>query len=231
MRQAGIVFLIVAAAALLLWPVNSQAAQEPTIAVERETAEPTGIVIQSPTPEPAVDVPTETATAILVESPTPELPTETATATETATPEPPAPLAPEATVTVTPPILNTVDQHLAQLWPIAKNKQDNYYATHGHYFQGLLTHSSLPADGLPAALDNALAHPTDQQDSWATFLEAQLPATMVYALRVDVYSGPAGEGWVATLYLLINGQVWSRAGAVGPEAAQRVYDWRIVDIP
>lgn len=220
MKQAGVILLIVAAAAaLLFWPAN---AQEP-VPVERitETATAAGIVIQSPTPEPSIEVATETATA----SPTPELPTETATPEPAAT-EPPAPLAPEVTVIATPLVLNTVDAHLAQLWPIAKNKQDNYFESHGHYFQGLITHTNIP-NGLPAALDNALAHPTDQQDSWSTFLGAQLPATMIYAIKVDVYDGPAGEGWVATLYILIQGQVWSRAGAVGPEAAQRAYDWRV----
>jgi hypothetical protein len=119
---------------------------------------------------------------------------------------------------------NKVDNWLAPRWQTVQDRQTDYFNQHGHYWQGLKTHTfdlaytdavdaEAPADALGVA-------PTDQEESWLdVFPEFQggaIPAVLI----IDVYDGPSGQGYTATLIVLWNGNTYMRAAQVGPE------EWR-----
>ena len=47
-------------------------------------------------------------------------------------------------------------------------------------------------------------------------------------LRIDVYDGPLGQGWAATLQVLYSGTVYERTANVGPET-WRTSTWHVAD--
>ena len=93
----------------------------------------------------------------------------------------------------------------------------------GRYFQGILTHPILPADGVPLPPDPTVK-PTDQPTSWAD-ANVSLPATMEAACQIDVYDGALGQGWVLTALVRVATRVYAKAINHGPEE-WRSHDWR-----
>lgn len=120
-------------------------------------------------------------------------------------------------------IRTAVDNKLAALWPVVQAKQATYAANHnGRFWQGLVTRSIPPADGATALPDVGQKCPTDQPDPWPS---AILTTPMEMSLVIDVYSGPLGDGYVATVQVTVLGQTYERAAQVGPET-WRQYAWR-----
>lgn len=120
-------------------------------------------------------------------------------------------------------IRQAVDDRLAALWTAIQNKEAAYYAANGKYWQGLRTMSAIPADGATALPDIGTATPTDQPDPWPAALRQ---VAMEMALQIDVYDGPSGVGYVATVSVRINSRVWERAAQVGPET-WRQHGWQL----
>lgn len=121
-------------------------------------------------------------------------------------------------------IRHAVDAKLAALWTTIQTRQDAYAAAHdGRYWQGLRTHTITPVDGVKALPDVGNATPTDQPVAWPA---AILTTPLEMALQIDVYDGPAGQGYVATVQVDVLGQTYERAAQVGPEA-WRAYGWRV----
>jgi hypothetical protein len=114
-----------------------------------------------------------------------------------------------------------VDSRLATLWAAIQAKEQAYFDAHGHYWQGLRTHSVVPADGETALPNVGTATPTDQADPWPAALRG---VAMEMAIQIDVYDGPAGVGYQATVFVMIAGNTWTRTAQVGPEA-WRVSGW------
>lgn len=120
-------------------------------------------------------------------------------------------------------IRQAVDDRLASLWTAIQNKEAQYAAAHGgRYWQGRVTHSVIPADGATATPDIGTASPTDQPDPWPLALRQ---VAMEMALRIDTYAGAQGNGYVATVFVVINGTVWRRAAQMGPET-WRAHGWQ-----
>ena len=119
-----------------------------------------------------------------------------------------------------------VDDKLAQLWPIIVNKQDTYFSNHGRYWQGILTPSNVIADGIDTDIEPNL-RPTDQQESWLDMFEAQLPTKLPMQFQIDTYSSPLGHGFVATVYVKFNNNIYTRSKGIGPE--DRDQAWHIVE--
>lgn len=113
-------------------------------------------------------------------------------------------------------IRNTVDAKLATLWSAIQTKQDTYAANHnGRFWQGLRTASTHPADGVASLPDIGLRCPTDQLgDPWPAAIRNN-PLEM--AIQIDVYDGPLGTGYQATVWVSIVGRTWTRTAQVGPE--------------
>lgn len=124
-----------------------------------------------------------------------------------------------------------VDAWLADKWPTVVARQQNYFANRGQYWQGLKTHTIDPAhtngsdgDSVPDRLN---AQPTDAFSNWSNVFPEWDGVPIPCALKVDVYDGPQGKGWVATIFIRFNGVLYSRSQNVGPES-YRTEPWHIV---
>ncbi|MCC7360509.1 MAG: hypothetical protein IT317_13590 [Anaerolineales bacterium] len=106
--------------------------------------------------------------------------------------------------------------------------QTEYFKTHGRFYQALDSHAVPPEDGKLVAPDLLLAGPTDQGEK-AAYLWQQLAldAALPYAVRVDVYQGPRGWGYVLTVSATLDKQEWARTINTGPET-WRESDWQAV---
>lgn len=113
------------------------------------------------------------------------------------------------------------------------SSQTSFRAANPHYFQGRLTHTSIPshtdaADG-DAPADKLAVHPGDQAESWLDvmpFLDGQ---AMPAALRIDIYKGQQGQGWVLIAFIKHNGVTYNRSIATGLEADMRNAGWGVYD--
>ena len=129
-------------------------------------------------------------------------------------------------------VRNRINDWLTPRWSWLADKQDAYLAANGRYFQGLWTHTAevgqtdaLTGDTIP---DNLTSHPTDQSHTWQDAVGNALDALPLPArLRLDVYDGPQGKGWSATLQVRYNGNTHERTKGVGPES--RDNDWHSVE--
>lgn len=182
------------------------------------------------TPE-ATATETPTLTVTVTEEPT-------ATQTPTETPSPTASSTPQATATSTPAtaptptkipipaVLNVIDQKVTAMWPFVIQKQTQYYANHGNFFQGLYTHSVTPSDGNQNQPDQLFLHPTDQVATWLTLNVEQLGPLeyLPFAIWMDSYQAPGGDGFVGCIEVIINGRLGRRCQNYGPET-WRTHDW------
>jgi streptogramin lyase len=125
-----------------------------------------------------------------------------------------------------------VDDWLALKWPTVKSRQQTYFDNHGRYWQGLITHSSVPvfttnSDG-DAIPDDLSFKPTDGLLSWEDIFPDWEGALLPCAIKIDVYDGPQGMGYVGVVFVRYNGTVYSRSQNVGPESS-RTKAWHIVE--
>ena len=119
-------------------------------------------------------------------------------------------------------VLSLIDQRFASEWSRIAAGQTTYFEARGRFFQGLVTHSEVPA--ADAAPDRAADHPTDQAESWLDM--GGLPPLMRSRLRIDIYEGPRGHGYTVMLEARVaDGTAWSRRRNVGAET-EREYGWR-----
>ena len=89
----------------------------------------------------------------------------------------------------------------------------------GKFYQVLWTHSQAPADGALVLPDLLYSFPTDQigKSAQAQWDAAKLPASFDARIRVDVYDGPQGKGFVVVVQSQLNGATWQRSINYGPE--------------
>lgn len=118
------------------------------------------------------------------------------------------------------------DQMLADLQAALAGVQTSYLASKGRYWQGLSTPATVPADGTELAPD-LTRRPTDQTETW-TGAGVALPATVPVAVRVDVYDGPAGWGYVVAGLLTIGSRQYERRINVGPESYRQTNSWEVI---
>lgn len=85
------------------------------------------------------------------------------------------------------------------------------------------THNRPPSAAQPP---NVMARVPSEIISWYD-AGINLPAAMRTRVRVDVYDGPQGRGYVIIAELEQNGSIFARAINVGPEE-RRGHDWRAV---
>jgi hypothetical protein len=143
---------------------------------------------------------------------------------------PPDEAIPQAVQTV----LDDIDSRMSGHLPTIAVAQAGYFAAHGCYAQGLLTHSTPPADGEVAPADRLTAHPTDQPESWLALAQTYgltFPNQPLAAARVDTYVGRAGateqHGYVIMVEVIIDGALYRRSINVGPQT-YRTQPWQQV---
>lgn len=125
---------------------------------------------------------------------------------------------------------DTIDTFVTNRWPTIVARQENFRSNKGRYWQGLPTHTVIPAwlsnqDG--SALGDRLNISPDDQgafSTWANVFPEWLTDLLPAQLRVDVYDGPQGQGWTLTATVTHNGNKWRRVVNVGPES-NRAQGW------
>jgi hypothetical protein len=125
-----------------------------------------------------------------------------------------------------------VDAWLEDKWPTVVARQQNFFANRGRYWQGLITHSLIPAhtnavDG-DAIADRLNQSPTDQFENWVAVFPEWVIENLPCALKCDTYDGPQGKGYCATIFIRYAGTLYSRSRNVGPES-YRTEAWHVVD--
>jgi len=116
-----------------------------------------------------------------------------------------------------PTILQTqLDDLLADTAEQVGAIQEAFRSVYGRYWQGLRTHTVVPADGAKTPPD-LNRKPSDQEESWATFGLA-LPAQTEAALSVDVYESRAGHGYVVNADVIVAGVHYRRSRNFGPDS-------------
>lgn len=106
-----------------------------------------------------------------------------------------------------------------------QSAQSAYRGPHRVFWQGIDTPTVPPDDGALVTPD-LTKEPTDQPESWADIFVGpqELPALWPCSIRVDVYEGRRGVGWVTTLIYTKAGERWVRSDNVGGEI-ERQQDW------
>ena len=111
---------------------------------------------------------------------------------------------------------NIIDQHL----PRIATYQAAYLLGHGRYFQGLWSHATTPDEASNNPPDQLASRPTDQLEDfgamWSQVAVGQGRIPM--RVRVDVYNGPAGQGYLMTFETARAGVSYQRVVNVGPES-------------
>lgn len=119
--------------------------------------------------------------------------------------------------------------------PVIQAEENTYLTEQNRYLQGLISHTVIPQHsgtgrGADATPDNLIAVISDQPHT----LDNRLPPGIKgqkwpCAVVLDVYQGPQGWGWVATLmfrHTATPGQVHERAINFGPET-YRNFGWKV----
>lgn len=128
-------------------------------------------------------------------------------------------------------VRDRVDAWLVGIWPTIRNRQIAYHATHGRYWQGILTHASQPDHNTGSFQDS---EPDDdrlsfkirgQNESWKDILPEITATPIPTAIFIDVYDGPSGQGFVATVIVKFRGELYKRRQNYGPED-RFTHDWR-----
>ena len=117
------------------------------------------------------------------------------------------------------PTLAQIDRAIAQRWDSFVAWQENYRAANGVYFQGLHSHrGSVPRSDrtdAPTGLDD---RPTDQNRPLRDFWSGNMPDRTAFALVINTYRGPQGDGWSVTIETVDGGVTMRRVLQYGPEA-------------
>lgn len=124
---------------------------------------------------------------------------------------------------------NTVDAWVGARLPAFQATQEAWKAAKGQYFQGLVTHMTLPTNDGTAPPDNLSAHPTDNPALWNDFLTfgsppIVIPPAMPAALIFNVYESPLGWGWECRSEFIYGTKKYSKVWNTGPETFRNT-DW------
>ena len=104
-------------------------------------------------------------------------------------------------------VRDKADAKLVQFWQLLQEKQDNYYAKHGKYFQLLVYPETKVADGIDS--DFTLRKPSDEKFA----LDVNFPWTdkVPFQIKVDEWVGPNGAGYQASVFVEWNGRTFTRS--------------------
>lgn len=109
-----------------------------------------------------------------------------------------------------------IDSALASTLSSIASAQTTYFGTYGKYWQGLISHATIPADGNSVAADKLSLTPTDQVVTWATF--GVTPGTIPCALLVDTYKDQDGNhGYTVKKLFIYAGSQYSTTTDSGAE--------------
>lgn len=102
-------------------------------------------------------------------------------------------------------------------------KQTAYFTANGEYWQGILTPTTIPKDGIQGSIDKT-KKATDH-NSWGDF-GVTVPATSECSIAIAAYSGPSGKGYLVEGVVEETKIKYSRCLNVGPDTALEK-DWDV----
>lgn len=112
---------------------------------------------------------------------------------------------------------STITTWLAGAWTKIQARQAAYLADRGRYRQFKFSHTVAPQNAASVIPNNLTDQPTNEGDG-VTLTHANGGLGWPVRVRVDVYDGPAGQGYVATAQARgSTGERWEVARQVGPE--------------
>lgn len=128
-------------------------------------------------------------------------------------------------------LLTRANAQFDAIYNLIVTRQEKYISTHKIYWQGLMTHSSLPehsdfvsADRPP---DRLSAHPTDVKWSWLDMFPGEMTGALPFAVWVESYDGPRGRGFVVHAAMRHNGDTLWKSRGFGAEKDHN-HDWEVV---
>ncbi len=135
-------------------------------------------------------------------------------------------MVPAANAQFSPPQLDYIDAQLDIFMPRLETFQADYLAGHGYYYQLLFSHDQAPDGYQPP--DHIQPIPNDQAESLISIWEfADLPPSINWRWRIDVYDSDVGYGYVVTVETVVDGETWRREINYGPDD-WRGNDWTVV---
>jgi len=121
----------------------------------------------------------------------------------------------------TTPDFKDIDAVIGTYVPKLQAYEINYLDAKGGrgYMQALWSHSAPPTDGALVAPDLLTSKPTDQAESFSDLWSAIIidSGEMPVRLRIDVYDGPSGKGYVIVIETIINTRTYTRSINTGGE--------------
>lgn len=109
-------------------------------------------------------------------------------------------------------IRDAVDADLQALFAELSDRQEAYFAAHGHYWHGSKT-GTAPQDGADASPDKLTERLTTEKATWNEFVTL---GSCKYVLQVHRYYQPElGHGWWAEVFVRLGGELWTRSRGVG----------------
>ncbi len=116
-----------------------------------------------------------------------------------------------------------IDTAVATLISNINSAQATYFAANGVYWQGLISHNTVPADGNSVSADNLSATPADQAVTWDTFMGANKPGSLPAAVYVHVYKKPDGsQGYRIQKMFIYSAAFYSQISDSGNDSASEV---------
>lgn len=126
-----------------------------------------------------------------------------------------------------------VDNWLANRWPLIQQRESDYFAQHGVYWQGLRSNVSdlvyTDSTDVNQLADNLSSSPTDQPETWLAIFPELQNVNIPAVIWVDTYAGPAGAGYVASVMICHNTSCYLRSQNVGPET-WRTQGWSVIEV-
>ncbi len=96
--------------------------------------------------------------------------------------------------------------------------QDVWITTHKGYWQGILTPTAIPVDGVDTVPDNTVKPVNDSEATAWKDLGITVPVTLPCSLAVDTHDGPSGKGYSIRSYVIFGTETFVKVTPFGKEA-------------
>lgn len=128
----------------------------------------------------------------------------------------------------TPALQEDCDAFLNNILVQLLDPQQDFLVANAQYWQGLDTHSIIPADGVATAPDQLGLYPDYEDVGWDG-MGLTLPADFICDLRCNTYLSVDGAGWVLSGLVYDSGNLYERRINVGYDT-RRTQDWTLVEL-
>jgi len=135
----------------------------------------------------------------------------------------PAPPLPRPWIGLDQRIMEQADLEIHQIQLQIERFQTARISTGADLVQLPTTHADPPSE-IGAAPDPSRRSGID---SWYS-AAIDLQPSMIVSVRIDIYSGPSGVGYILVAEMINDGRIWNREINIGPES-YRGHDWQLME--